>query len=277
MRVHIGAVIGFVVVVGALVVVGCATPPVSSTNASPSQAPNIPPEGFDFTGTTWRAEVINGVPVAAAQAPTLVIDAFGRDSAGGWTGCEDYGVGMSFEGGAVTVGDFVGNTGTCDGATAQLEGAYIQMLRGVAAYRLDGDVLVLSSDLGDIAMRRTVPAADAPARPVLDAMRASDWDIERGTGLQLPAAISPIHFSDDSVFGIGGCGFSGRYTLGPDGPIAIDEVGYDAMSCGTVEADAARDVVVRLLESAAVIELDGGGGLEMRGPGGELRLVPSEP
>ena len=276
MRVHIAAVIGFVVVVVALVGVGCAAPP-PSANPSPSEAANRPPEAFDFTGTTWRAELINGVPVAAAQAPTLVIDAFGRDSAGGWTGCEDYGVGMSFEGGNVTVGDFVGNTGTCDGATAQLEGAYIQMLRGAAAYRLDGDVLVLISDLGDIAMRRTVPAADAPARPVLDAMRASDWDIERGTGLHLPGAVSPIRFSDDSVFGIGGCGFSGRYTLGPDGPIAIDEVGYDAMSCGTAEADAARDVVVRLLQSAAVIELDGGGGLEIRGPVGELRLVPSEP
>src|SRR5688572_23339975 len=133
MRAHITVVVGVVMVVVAIVAivaVGCATPPPPSANASPSGAANGPPEAFDFTGTTWRAELINGVPVAAAQAPTLVVDAFGRDSAGGWTGCEDYGVGMSFESGAVIVGDFVGNTGTCDGATAQLEGAYIQMLRG---------------------------------------------------------------------------------------------------------------------------------------------------
>ncbi len=217
----------------ALVVAGCASTPAPSASDPPTEAPAGPPEAFDLAGTTWRVELINGVPVAAAQAPTLVIDAFGRDSAGGWTGCDEFGLDLSFDNGAVVVGDFIGNTGGCDGQTAQLEGAYIQMLRGAAAYRADGDVLVLSSDLGDVVMRRTVPAAGAPARPVLDAMRASDWDIERGTGLALPAAVSPIRFSDDSLFGIGDCGFSGRYLLAADGPIAIDEIGYDAMSCGS--------------------------------------------
>ncbi len=255
---------------------GCVSPPVPSPSDPPSQAPGGPPDAFDFAGTTWRVEVINGVSVAPAAAPTLVIDAFGRDSAGGWTGCDEYGVGISFHDAAVVVADFIGNTGGCDGQTAQLESAYTQMLRGSAAYKLEGDVLVLSSDRGDIAMRRTVPAAGAPARPVLDAMRASDWDIERGTGLALPGAVSPIRFSDDSLFGIGDCGFSGRYMLGADGPIAIDEIGHDAISCGSAQGDIARDVVVRLLESAAVIELDAGGGIVMHGPVGELRLVPSE-
>ncbi len=253
--------------------IGCGAAPIPSPTEPLAEVPNNPPGPFHFGGTTWRVQLLNGVPVAAAAAPTLVIDAFGRRRAAGWTGCDYYGLDISMVKEVVTVGEIKLNPANCDGVTAELARAYVEVLGAASAYEVDGDILTLRGDFGEMVMHRTVPPAGDPARAVLDAMRESDWHITAGTGLQLPEVVSPIRFSDDSLFGRGDCGFSGRYMLGRDGAIVIDEVTYDSMSCGSVQKDAARDVVLGLLGSAGSIHLDGGA-LMLRGPRGDLRLLP---
>ncbi|HEU0235045.1 MAG TPA: META domain-containing protein [Candidatus Limnocylindrales bacterium] len=244
----------------------------------PIPTPFVPhsaaPPHLDFTGTAWELAAMSGAPINSPRAPTLEFDLVGSGGATGWSGCDEYGAQITLDGGRATVGAFTMNPQGCQAPTEQLERAYVEALGAVTTYRLEGDLLALDGAGGTLTFRRAVPLPGTTARTLLDALRATPWAVVAGTGVATADVVSPIRFGDYILIGIGQCGFSGRYSLEGESGIEIPEVGYDAMSCGSTEADAARDAVVRLLESTATIDLTDAGTVVLRGGSGELVLEP---
>ncbi|MBN1642098.1 MAG: META domain-containing protein [Anaerolineae bacterium] len=238
--------------------------------------PDLPPAVDPaLLGSEWVLTSLDGAPPIEDTRISLAFDA---ESAGGFAGCNGYGGAFEVaEGGALRMGDMARQLRACQepaGVMAQ-ETSYLDALRAVTGYRVDGDRLELTDGAGKVRMafvRRTVTSVD-PAELI-----GTRWQVAT-IGKSRPIAGSTITlvFRDAHRFaGHAGCrGYVGGYEAQGDelGLVWLAMLGTEicAERADLLEQDQRYST---LLEGAHTYRLDGGRlAIETYG-GEELTFVP---
>jgi len=98
------------------------------------------------------------VPVLPAHRTTLIFGRYGaRGSAGGTSGCNDYGGPVQVEGDRIKLGDLVQTLMLCEQEVAASEEAYMGALAHVERIGRDGDELVLTGPSTELRFARLTP------------------------------------------------------------------------------------------------------------------------
>ena len=119
----------------------------------------------DLAGLAWRLETLNGEPVS--QGPTLIIE---KARLHGNTGCNDYFVRAADgeeRGGALKMGPVGSTRKTCQGPSKVLEKRYLEALRRVERFEVQGDRLRLvwrNEQTGGALVFREMPLNGAKSR-----------------------------------------------------------------------------------------------------------------
>jgi heat shock protein HslJ len=236
--------------------------------------PTLEPEPFDFVGTAWRAETIDGQALPVGGAPTMEFGVGeGTKSGSAFSGCSSFALEWTLEAGQARIRPQAVDLGTCTGIAAQIETSFLTRLAAVTTYSADGDFLTLTGPAGEVQLRRDAPPIGDPGRDVLELVRTGIWRVVAAPGI--PAAASPtgIQFTDRQVFAVGSCGFGGQYRLLPQGGVAFEEIGWDTIGGCDAAHDAARTTLKRLLEGSTTARVArDGASVIVGGPNGEVVL-----
>jgi len=100
-----------------------------------------------FFGVTWRVLDIKGNPTNDKARPTLSVAEDGR--AGGKGGCNNYFAQASVEGNSISFGSPASTRMACPEPAMQQEAAFFAALAAVAAYRQEGEHLLLTDANGN--------------------------------------------------------------------------------------------------------------------------------
>jgi heat shock protein HslJ len=268
-----------------VVLAGCATQPVSpappsvaasgsAAPASPSGEPTLEPDPFDFVGTAWRAETIDGQALPVGVAPTMEFGVGeGTKSGSAFSGCSSFAFEWMLEAGRAQIRPQAVDLGTCNGIAAQVETAFLARLAAATAYTADGDSLTIAGPAGQIQLRRDAPPIGDPGRAVLELVRTGIWQVVAAPGIRAAARPTGIHFTDRQVFAVDSCGFGGQYRLLPQGGVKFEEIGWDTIGGCDAAHDAARTILKRLLESSTTARVaPDGASVIFGGPNGEIVL-----
>jgi heat shock protein HslJ len=246
------------------------TQPAPAVTDRPTASPSAPPiEDYDLAGTAWRVTAVGDQALPADGAPRLEFDSFGRPGGTGFTGCDEFGFGGTFEGGRGSAGELILNPAVCSGPAAPLEKLFLDTFRAVDAWSVDGDQLTLFGSKGQIVLVRELPSVGDPGRALADALRPAEWQILEATGVAGPDRLSPVQFFDRRLLGVGACGYSGEVQFGPGGTLTITEVTWDTSGCGEPDG---RVALQSALESVSAGSLEEGGNVRLSGPGVDLVL-----
>ena len=238
--------------------------------SSPPPATPGPVTDFDFAGTAWRATAIDGQPVPADLQPWLRFDSFGDDSGSGFSGCDNFGFGVTLGRGVLSVTD-IQSGGNCDERGRTLELAFITALGSVTAWRMDVAALTLVGSQHGIQLTRDLPPRGDPTRAVADRLSEGDWKVLKATGVESVEKTPPIAFSDRSLVARGECGFSSWIRFEP-GQLTVEEVGWDLAGCA--DGDEQRRKLAAVLEAVLGARLEPDGTIVLFGGKGEVVLGP---
>ena len=250
-------------------------------------APAPPPgaAGPPFVGTEWRLAAIDGDSATAPQRVTLSFSDTPWDmiepgwrAAGGYDGCNDFGVGYRVEPDAVgaeprrfrTGGGIASNAMACAEPGAHVSDSLHARMAAARSVRLDGGRLTFADSLGAERL------AFVP-RPVREVDRAAlvtgRWRLDPAASTVTnayggPAGRYEVAFSGDGSYaGEAGCRtFSGDYALDGDRlrvtSYALDDQacapddrhwdGPNGLDAGEVEVDESRLVIYSRLGPRAV-------------------------
>jgi heat shock protein HslJ len=255
---------------------GMTGPSVSPTEPSPTgtDGPTASPSGsptedFDLAGTAWRVTTLDDQALPAEGAPWFDFDSFGRPGGHGFTGCDEFGFGGTFEGGKGSAGELILSPAGCSGPAAPLEKLFLDTFRVVDAWSVDGDQLTLFGSKGQIVLARELPPVGDAGRALADTLRTAEWQILEATGVAGLDRVSPVQFFDRRLLGVGACGYSGDVQFGSGGSLTISDVGWDTSGCGEPDG---RSALQAVLESVAAGRSEEGGTVRLSGSGVDLVL-----
>jgi heat shock protein HslJ len=242
--------------------------PVPSTAAvTPPPAGPTPMPLDSFAGTAWRAVALDGSPVVADPPPSIVFDMLGRPSGVGFSGCDEFGFGATFQGPSVAIRDLLATE--CRAATAELDAAFLSRFTNADAWALAGDQLTFSGPAGEVAFSRDLPPPGDPARVLADRLRQGEWRMLRAPGVERDRLPPPLEFGDAEVVAAGSCGFSSGLRYGAGGLMTFLEVGWDTAGCDPGDA---RPIVKRVLEAVRTGRVRSDGRVVLNGPLGDVVL-----
>jgi heat shock protein HslJ len=255
----------------------CVSPPAPSPSASVPSAVGQPTAttAFDFGGTAWRVQTMDGQPVVEGMVPTLQFQTGTGTTGSGaaFSGCSSFGFDWTLDGGRAQIRPQSVDLGTCTGIAAQVETAFLARLAAATAYTGSGDSLSIVGPAGQIQLTRDVPPVGDPGRAVIDLLRTGEWRVTAAPGIPAANAPTGIRFTDTGVFAIGSCGFGGGFRLLPQGVVRFEEIGWDTIGGCDAADDAARNALKRLLESATTARIGADGkSVVFSGPNGEAVL-----
>ena len=129
----------------------------ATTNKEPPPKP--------FAGTRWEV-VLEREPTPQRVRPWFV---FGDGVMEGFAGCNPVTaryVQDSLGARSITLGRIeMGRSGGCDPRVQIAETHILDVMRGVSAYTITGDVMTMSGSSGSITLRAAASLAGAPAKP----------------------------------------------------------------------------------------------------------------
>jgi heat shock protein HslJ len=255
---------------------GTTEPSASPTEPSPTEthgptaSPSASPiEDFDLAGTAWRVTTLDDQALPAEGAPWFEFDSFGRPGGHGFSGCDEFGFGGTFEGGTGSAGELILNPAGCSGPAAPLEKLFLDTFRAVDAWSVEGDLLTLFGSGGQIVLTRELPPVGDPGRALADTLLTAEWQILEATGVAGLDRLSPMQFFDRRLLGVGECGYSGDVHFGSGGSLTISDVGWDTSGCGEPDG---RVALQSALQSVSAGSLEDGGTVRLSGPGMDLVL-----
>lgn len=190
-----------------------------------------------LTGSEWELTSLRGEPPAGKSRITLRFDA---GSAGGYGGCNWYGGEYALSGNEIAWKEMSSTLRACmDGALTDQEARYLEALRTVARYRVEGDRLVLSDAAGNalVELERRVLLSMDPR-----ALVGTRWRLLSIDGAP-PAGGAPLTIAfpqEGTIRGFAGCrAFVSRYRAEGD-RIDVSETHMDGTEC-----DAPRTIAVQ--------------------------------
>ena len=201
----------------------------------------------------------------------LEFDFAGRPSGGGFTGCEEFGFDITFDGGRVEVGDLVLSPSACTGPAADTEAAFLTAFRAAETWSVAGDHLALTGPGGRIDLARRLPPAGTPGRVLADTLREGAWRILSISGVADVGWAPRLVFFDSILTTEGDCGFVAQdVRFMPSGDIDLIDVGSDAM--GTGEHCPGDVELKRILEAVTRGQIAVNGTVGLTGPEGTVVL-----
>jgi heat shock protein HslJ len=212
-------------------------PPVDETPAGtvePDGGPEVLPPAPDqllLVGTTWNLVQMSGnlQPVPGAG----ITMSFDETNIGGSSGCNSYSTTYAASAdGAISFNaeTMISTMMACSEEIMSVEMAYLDALRTVSAYALDGDTLRLTYADGELTFSAPAPQADAP-------LAGTAWFLESisqgdAVASALRTTVISLIFADGRLNGSGGCNtFMADYTLDNDGALSIGPAGATRMAC----------------------------------------------
>ena len=205
-----------------------------SGTVEPDGGPEVLPPAPDqllLVGTTWNLMQMPGdLQPVPGTAITLNFD---ETNIGGSSGCNSYSTTYAATAdGAISLNadTMISTMMACSEEIMSVEMAYLDALRTVSAYALDGDTLRLTYADGELAFSAPAPQEDAP-------LAGTAWFLESiGQGgaiaTTLRNTVVSATFADGRLNGSSGCNtFMADYTLGNDGALSIGPAGATRMAC----------------------------------------------
>lgn len=114
---------------------------------------SIAGSSVQLAGPPWQLETLGGVPVEAANTPSMLISSDGSVNGNG--GCNTFSGAATIEGDGLKFERLMSTNRACD--QMELERRYFDALALVAGYALEGDKLMLkSADGTEVATLRVV-------------------------------------------------------------------------------------------------------------------------
>lgn len=115
----------------------------------------------DLENTSWFIERLGDVPTLPNAVPTLIFDDEGR--LGGNSGCNSYGADYTRDGNSFSVGQIVSTMMACEEEKMEQENRLTSMLDVAMGVRMEGEKVVILTELGDIVL--TSSSATLPQEP----------------------------------------------------------------------------------------------------------------
>jgi heat shock protein HslJ len=120
-----------------------------------------PPSPGTLANTRWRLAwlFVAGVQISVPDGAGMSLSFDDRGAVGGLAGCNNFMGGYRATGQALAFADVQATSLSCSDEMARLESAYLDALRGVAAYRATGDQLELCDAVGkaQLGFQRAAP------------------------------------------------------------------------------------------------------------------------
>lgn len=210
-----------------LMVVGAACVP---QPGAPGVTQEPTPAPIDLAGTAWVLSALRGQPPVPGTEITLSFES-GNELAG-MSGCNQYV--STYEigaGGDLQIEEIVQTEIYCEQPqdVMRQESEYVEALRDIAAFRLEGDVLRLLDSAGEVVLtyRR-----DAGASVELD-LQGTEWVLEMLDGEPpVPGSQITLTFQPEGIAGYAGCNqYGGALTLTDAGEVEVGELVRTERAC----------------------------------------------
>lgn len=241
-----------------------------TATAEPTTQPTeevIIPGSNELAGTAWNLTEINGQAPIADRPVTIQFD---DKQASGSSGCNSYGGEYAVDGNKITFANVFMTEMACMDPTGimEQEQSYLETLRTVTTYTVEGDTLTIRSEVnpaqlvftrGQAVVGPSEPITD-PNQPVSsDALTGSNWKLIQINGQPAVAGVDvTLTFeADGQAGGTGGCnGYGGSYTAA-DGTISFTQIVSTMMACAEQDKMNQEQAYFAALNEATVYSING--------------------
>lgn len=185
---------------------------------------------------SWKLTAYGPVdaPIPAVEGTTAGLTFNEDGTVTGSSGCNGLGGDYTVEGNQVTFGEFVSTLMACEDPIMAQEDAAHQVLTGIAAYEIEGEVLTITNNDSVLILTRGSFATEQPPGSVslLGAWKLTSYGSGGTLASALPDAEAGLIFQEDGTLtGTSGCNeFGGTYTLEGD-QITFSEVVSTLILC----------------------------------------------
>jgi heat shock protein HslJ len=213
---------------------------------------------------TWQLDTLRGQPLLEGTTLTAVFD---ESMVHGTAGCNRYGGSYTLRNEGLEISELENNEEAClePEGIMQQEGTYLETLRAVRGYDVNGGELALTDEAGETIL------AFSPYR-----LAGTEWEMEELDGREPPGGVRPtLEFGDADIGGFAGCNtYSGQYAVEHAARLLIGNLVWTEMAC--LEPEGVMDFEARYLEvlqTVTAYDLGGSGRLLLRAGEGVVPMV----